>query len=214
MKNYQKCCQRDSNLVAEIERHKVLSTEQIRLLKFKEQLCGERIAQRRLAKLTKQKRVYRDRYSVNEPYFYWTDKKPKQVEHSLGVNWAYIWLCNGCRSNWQITHWEREPVYNAMRPDAFCVKRSIVGVHSFYFVEMDIAESGNEFRKVSQYNNLYESGECSGQWWWRYASLFPNILIVTTGRKERILKRIERENRNALDFVVKTLDEVKGECMA
>lgn len=189
----------------------MLDTEQIRLLFFRD--VSLRMAQRRLKKLTEGKQIKRDRLSINLPNFYYVGKRPCQIEHRLGVNWIYAWLRLNLRS-WEKFHsFEWEVAYSVLRADGLCAIRNLaLNNFTFSFVEFDIHESGNPFDKVGKYNALYESREWQRSWWSSLATGFPSIIVVTTGNPRRIHDRVESENRNGLEFIVKIYNQVKEEC--
>lgn len=160
------------------------------------------------------KLLKRSRLSGNESYFYYTEK-PKQIEHRLGVNWVYVWQTLKYRKlpDYRINFFQHEDTYENLRADALMlVQNTFKKVNIFSFVEFDIAESGNDFDKVTLYNDLYEKNEISSRAWFKLATGFPSVVIVTTGSKQRIFDRMG-ENRNGLEFEVYTLDEIRRECL-
>jgi hypothetical protein len=177
------------------------------------------MAQDRLKKLTEKKKVVkRDRLSFEEPFFYYLEKRPGQIEHKLAVNWVYVWFIRvKVKKGWEKFHsfeWE-VPYGKILRPDGFAsIKNLAYNKLTFYFVELDIAESGNGFDKVPKYNRLYKSKEFMNYWWGPLAVGFPSIIIVTTTerRKKSILEKIARENEHDLDFQVYTLEQIKEDC--
>jgi len=195
-----------------VEKLGALSTEQVSLLFFGGIKNSVRMAQKRLQRLYEQKKLRRVRESVNRPYYYYTGTRPGQIEHLVSLNWVYIWM--QCRSmGWGRMHcFSREPDYKILRPDAFAGIRDKNGRFYFAFVEMDLAESGNHFDKVAKYNQLYASEKYAGWWWVPLATGFPPVIIVTTGRKERIQKHVNRENPHGLEFRVYTLEEIIKGC--
>lgn len=203
---------RDSSILRLIESQTVLNTDQIRLLFFRD--VSVQMACRRLQRLTQTKRLKRDRHSMSEPYFYYRDKKPGQLDHALGVSWVYTWLSINLKT-WEKLHsFEREvPGYGILRPDGFAAVKNIwQSSFRFFFIEFDIAESGNRFNKHLLYNNLYSSEGYTSSWWASLARRFPPVIIVTTGKKERIIERIRGNNENNLEFQVYTLDQIREEC--
>ncbi|AFM01430.1 hypothetical protein Desde_3138 [Desulfitobacterium dehalogenans ATCC 51507] len=200
-----------------LEECQVLDTDQIKLLFF--DTVSLRMAQQRLRKLVKDKKlIKRDRLSFDRPYFYYLDKRPGQLEHKLAVNWVYVWFNKRIKKGWEKFHsfeWE-VPYGKILRPDGFAaIKNLAYNKLTFYFVELDIAESKNEFDKVTKYNRLYSSQEYMNYWWGPLAVGFPSIVIVTTTnrRKNSILEKITKDNEYGLDFQVFTLDQIKEECM-
>lgn len=211
--NHRKGYLRDSELLRLLSPGVAFNTEQIRFLLFRDNV--ERIAQRRLKVLTDKKVIKRDRISIDEPYFYYIDRKPGQVEHVLGVSWIYTWVRMTLTNMEKLHCFEREvKAYKIVRPDAFMgVKHLLTGNLSFYFMEFDMAESGNDFDKVAKYNTLYSSEGFSHAWWVPLSKRFPAVVVVTTGNKERIKERVKAENTNGLEFRIYTLNEIKEECM-
>lgn len=213
LNNYQKCSLRDKELYYLLESQTSLNTDQIKLLLFKN-VCL-RIVQRRLTKLTNAKKIMRHRISFDEPYFYYIQKKPGQVEHVLGVSWIYTWVCSSL-TNMEILHcFEREVDYKTLRPDALIgVKNTWKDSVSFFFAEMDIAGSGHDFSiKVKRYNDFYANESYKGQWWVSIAKRFPVIRVVTTGSIKSIQTKIEKANVHGLEFQVFNLERVQEECL-
>lgn len=176
------------------------------------------MAQGRLKKLVEKKYLKRDRLSFDEPFFYYLEKRPGQLEHRLAVNWVYVWFIRvKVKKGWEKFHsfeWE-VPYGKILRPDGFiAIKNLAYNRLTFYFVELDIADSGNGFDKVPKYNRLYKSGEFKGYWWGSLAVGFPSIIIVTTSerKKKSILEKIAKDNEFDLDFQVYTLDQIRREC--
>ena len=211
MKNHEKGSRRDKELLRLVGEQSALNTEQLRLLLFSD--VNQSMAYRRLSRLVERKYLKRDRFSVNEPYFYYTDRKPGQPDHVLGVSWIYTWIRLKLHS-WEKLHsFEREQNYKILRPDAFiAVKNVWENKLSFSFAEFDVAESGNKFDKVEKYNSLYSSEGYLGAWWVPLATRFPPVIIVTTGSIKRIQERIDADNSSNLDFRPYTLDWIKEEC--
>lgn len=195
-----------------LEKAEVLNTDQIKLLFFRD--VSLRMAQKRLLKLLEVKRIKRDRLSISEPYFYYLSKKPGQVEHRLAVNWVYVWFHRKL-GGWEKFHsFEWEVKYSILRADGFCALRNLaLNSFTFSFVEFDVYDSGNAFDKVPKYNILYESREWERSWWSSLASGFPSIIVVTTGSPRRILDKVDKENRNGLEFMVYTYEQIKEECI-
>ena len=176
-----------------------------------------RIVQRRLEKLSSPPypKIKRDRRRLGEPYFYYMDHKPGQLDHVLGVSWVFTWISLTLSNMERIHSFEREVKYKSIRPDAFCaVKNLWQDAFYFYFVELDINRSGHDFgKKVKKYNELFSSGTYMNQWWVPLSRRFPAIIVVTTGRAKNIKEKIERENANGLEFRVYSLDNIKEECL-
>lgn len=203
---------RDNAILTAIERHLVLDTDQIRSMFFNDIKNGRRIAQRRLQSLYEHKRVNRGRDSMYTPCYYYMGKKINQVEHTLAVNWIYVWFKSQLKSWEQVTKFDREIDYKILRADGFLgIKNTISNKHKFYFIEADISE--NPFDKVQKYNILYESGKYLGLHWAKLTDRFPAIQIVTysISRLKDIHKYIDQENHNGLEFKVMTFDKLRGD---
>ena len=206
---------RNNEIVNAVTRCGVLDTDQITSLLFSQLQSGRRIAQRRLKALFDRGKLKRARDSIEQPFYYYTGEKPGQPEHKLAVNWVYLWYTLRLESWEELCCFQYEHDYGILRADAFAgVKNKVTSKITFSFIELDIAESGNNFDKVAKYNSLYESGEYLSGWWLKYASGFPSVLVVTTNikRLRLIQKRIDRENKRDLEFKVCLLDQINGEC--
>lgn len=211
--NHQRGSLRDKAIFRLLSPNVAFNTEQIKLILFRDNV--ERIVQRRLKILADKKAIKRDRISIDEPYFYYQDRKPGQVEHVLGVSWIYTWVLMTLTPMERLHCFDREvKEYKTVRPDVFMgIKNLFTGAFTFFFLEFDIAESGNDFDKVAKYNALFASESYSSAWWVPLSKRFPAIVIVTTGSVERINERIKVENVNNLEFRVYTLSQIKEECI-
>ena len=192
-----------------------MDTDMIHLLLFKGN-C-KRIVQRRLTILSTPPyaKIKRERMRLGEPYIYFMDRKPGQLEHVLGVSWIFTWITLTLKSMERLHCFDREVKYKSIRPDAFVgIKNLWQDTFYFYFVELDINRSGNDFaKKVKRYNDLFSSGDYMNQWWVPLSKRFPAIIVVTTGRVKSIKEKIEKENINDLEFRVYSLDQIKEECL-
>ena len=214
LSNHAKCSHRDKELFRLLETHGALNTDQIKLLLFPDNVL--RIVQRRLKKLTDRKAIKRARISLDEPNYYYTDSKPGQLEHVLGVSWIYVWITSTLNSMERLHSFNREVKdYKLVRPDAFVgIKNLWKDSLTFLFVELDIDESGNDFGvKVRRYNDLYASESYIKMWWVPLSKRFPPIIVVTTGRVKKLNEKIQKENVHNLEFKVYSLDYVKEECL-
>ena len=215
MNNYQKCSRRDKLLMDLLESQICLTTDMIHKLLFKGNCL--RITQRRLEKLSSQPypKINRDRRKLGEPYFYYLDRKPGQLDHVLGVSWIFTWISLTLANMDRLHSFDREVKYKAIRPDAFCaIKNLWQDAFHFYFVELDVNRSGHDFgKKVKKYNELFSSGSYIDQWWVPLSKRFPAIIVATTGKVKNIEEKIERENVNGLEFRVYSLDGIKEECL-
>ena len=172
-----------------------------------------------LSKITARHRnppLRRDRYTVNEPYYYYSasDKKPGQVEHALGVAWIVAWYIHKLRGSERFYSFDREVKdYALLRPDGLIgIQNLMLNTIKFTFIEFDVAESGNKFDKVSKYCTLESTNAYMKSWWVSKTKTFPEILIVTTGSVQKLRDKIIRENTGGLKFHVMSLDQLKEEC--
>lgn len=213
LNNYQLCSRRDKGLIELLCDQVSLNTHQIQLLLFGGTCL--RIVQRRLTKLTELKKIMRSRVSIEEPFFYYLERKPGQVEHVLGVSWIYTWVSTSLTSVEALHSFDREVDYKILRPDALIsVKNTWSNSISFFFAEMDIAGSGNNFAdKVKRYSDFYGSESYLGQWWAPLAKRFPVIRVVTDGSIRAVQGKIEKANVHGLEFQVFSLENVKEECL-
>lgn len=190
-----------------------MNTDQIHHLFFGNIPTGLKKAQQRLKILHKQGRLKRFRPTIDEPFIYYTDKKKAQYEHQIIINWVYIWFISTLK-NWEkLYRFDYAQNYGILECDAFVAKRNIwIGEHRFYFVECEV-NSHLPFEKVKKYNRLYEEERYLDWWWVPLASGFPRILIVCTDQKRlnEVKQAMKQDNVNGLEFVIQSLDDLKGE---
>ncbi len=208
--NHQLAYCRDKSLISLIEECKALTTEQVQLLFFP----SLRTTQRRLKRLLEYKTLKRGRERLGEPYYYYLDKRPGQLEHVLGVNWIYIWLRKHVRS-WERFHaFDWEPDYGLIRPDGFASIKNL-GTSEFrhHFVEFDVSDSRHPFdKKVKKYNEFYRNGKYKSLWWSECATGFPSIITVTTGNPDKLREKINRENFAGLNFITYSIEDIREAC--
>lgn len=212
--NHQKGSRRDSLIIETIEKHKCLNTEQVELLFFGDIKYSKQIAQRRLKRLTELKRLKRGRFSFDQPYHYFAER-PGQIEHTLTVNWAYVWLTRTLKK-WE--HWHsftlEQPNYGFIRSDALAaIKNTVSGKMRVYFIEAD--RGGNPFDKVAKYNTLYTTDRYINSWWVPLVKRFPAVIVVTTSetRKTNIIREIKEHNTAGLEFGVYLLSYIRKVCI-
>ena len=80
MNPHKVACQRDSDIIRDIGRHRILDIIQLQMLHFPSIYT----AQRRMLALTRAKKVHRLRL-MDSSFAYYLDTKPQQVEHFLGI---------------------------------------------------------------------------------------------------------------------------------
>jgi hypothetical protein len=216
LNNHKKGSKRDKSIFDLLESQVSLNTDMIRLLLFKHNCL--RIVQRRLTKLSTppNAKIKRERLKLSEPYYYFMDRKPGQIEHVLGVSWVYTWIGVTLSNMEKIHCFDREvKEYKSIRPDAFAgIKNLWQDAYYFFFIEMDIARSGNDFgKKAKKYNDIFNSGSYMNMWWVPLSKRFPVIIVVTTGSVKNIREKIEKENINDLEFRVYSLEQIKEECL-
>ena len=216
--NQEKGYHRDREILLITERLQAVSAEQIKVLLFSNQKHGLRKSQERLQKLYSRGKIKRWRGSPNESYIYFTERKNGKhgrMEHLILLNWVYVWLRKTIKNWEEVWRWDLEQDYGILQCDAFVgIKNKITEKTRFMFVELDRAESGNEFDKIRKYCKLYE-GNMYEKWWWvEMVDRFPNILLVTTlpARVIEINKIVKKENKE-LEFKVHLLENIKGECL-
>ncbi len=215
MINHVKCYHRDNAISQAVERHGVLNAEQVESMFFNGLSCGKRIAQRRLKRLHDTKRLKRGRMTFDQPYYYYLGKAPGQVEHRLGVNWVYIWIIKQLKS-WEILHsLEYEVDYKTFRMDALVtVRNKVTGKLKLFYIEMD--RSDNNFNKVQQLNQFYQTKKYLSAWWVATADRFPAIIVATETEKRyrHIQTKIKEENAGGLEFQLYLLSELREECLS
>jgi hypothetical protein len=168
-----------------------------------------RTARRRMEILAKKKGVNRVRPSIDLPYHYWVGRKPGQLEHRIGTNYARLYLDEGLKS-WETKHsWEYEPqYYDILRPDGFmAIKNTTTNKLKCLFVEFD--RCFDPFDKVQKYNELYANGGFVGAWWAKLVDRFPAILVVSedVGRAQKQLKN----NKHNLEFRFVDYRQIRGQ---
>lgn len=203
MNNRQKGYYRDKAILNAIFERYALDTEQVRCLYFPTKY-GRRKAQERLLKLYKKGKLKREK--VNDIYAYYIEK-PGMIKHTLAVNWVRIWFEKKAKS-WEKVYFYYEKDYKILRCDGFvAVKNTVTGGYKFYFVELD--RGTNKFDKVEKYNKLFDDCGYDGDWWVKLTDKFPQVVIVTTSRVEKIKELIKERNTNNLRFEVYLLDDIK-----
>ena len=213
-------------MLAHLERCTCLNTTQIHLLEF--QGLSIEMAHRCCRRLEKKHRIKRgDRISFLEKDYFWIfdEKKPKNIEHTLGKSWVYTFIVlNSRASNYLNITFENEPVQflPIVKPDQFMTFDTF-NDKKIYFNEFTRYESGNEFKKIKQYNNLAEKlikdrQQGISTYWWIDLSKNQTfvVLIVTDGgdtAKNKIQKIINRDKLFPYSVELLTIDEIKNFCL-
>lgn len=79
-----------------------------------------RVANRRLSLMNDYKYLNRYRENVNEHYFYYTGKRPKQIYHMDMTTRTMLWIID---KGYEIINFKREVKMNGIRPDAIAAIR-------------------------------------------------------------------------------------------
>ncbi len=201
---------RDRRILDLVEACGALTAEQVACIVFRGDPFPLRQAQHRLRRLWQQKRLKR-RPGPNGSYVYYLEA-PKQLDHRLGINWARAWLTAGLQSWETLERWEYEQDYGVLRCDAFAgIRNRWTGEWRFLFVEVD--RSANAFDKPERYSRLYGDEAYRGRWWVPLARRFPAIVCVTEDRQDAIRRAWEAHNPHGLRFEVRTLEDIREECI-
>lgn len=137
-----------------------------------------KMAQKRMTRLYKAKKVGRFRENLGQPYIYYLDKRPEQYEHRLGMNWIRLWLVKTLPAWEEVCSFDYEINYGPLRPDGLMgVKNAVTGKCRFVFIEYD--RGFNKFDKVTKYERWFDSGGYLGQWWAELVDRFPQVLVVS-----------------------------------
>ena len=194
LNNHQLCYRRDSEVLLSINEMGALDLYQIKHLHFP----SIRTARRRMEVLAEKKKVNRIRPSIDQPYYYFVGKKPSQLEHRVGTNYARMYMRDKLKA-FEFHSWEYEPgqYMPVLRPDGFlAMKNQVTKKLNCYFIEFDRAY--NPFDKVEKYNELYETARYKGTWWVDAVDRFPAIIVVSENidRAQKAMKA----NKNGLEF--------------
>lgn len=204
---------RDKSVLRMVEEWGVVSTHQVRLIKFGNIKTSQRKAQQRLRVLALKGSL--NRWRTEEGYLYSLEDKNALSDHLEATNWARVWFEKNLHQ-WEKLHcFLYEQDYGILRTDAFvAVKNTITGQFRFWFIETDLSHS-NKFDKVEKYCKLFEKGGYADRWWVKLTDKFPTVLVMTTSiaRKEKILQHIAEENTAGLRFDVRLLRDLREEAM-
>jgi hypothetical protein len=190
----------------------VLDTQLIRVLFFPFK-TGLRKSQQVLLKLHTAGKI--GRWKHESGYVY--GSKSGRWEHRLMVNYVRTWF-KIITQGWASVHsWIYEPDYTFIRADSLVTLKTDHGFR-FAFIEVERASDKNRFNKVQKYNALYEavnSGKYQESFWVKMGSVFPetHIICLTEERKKIALRRVQEDNRNGLDFVVKLFPDIQKEVL-
>ena len=197
MNNHQRSCYRDRQIQQVLSEWGALDIFQLTALFFP----SLKMAQKRMQRLTEMGKVKRSRENLGQPYWYYIDKKPVQIEHRLGMNWIRLWLMKNLKSWEKIYSFDYEINYGQLRPDGLIgIKNSQTGKYKFKFIEYD--RGFNKFDKAEKYERWYKSDGYSNQWWVEYVEKFPSIIVVSE-KPPRV--------KSELDFQIVSFDKVMEE---
>lgn len=179
-------------------------------------------------RLEKKHRIKRgDRISFLEKDYFWLfdEKKPKNIEHTLGKSWIYSFIISNYReSKYTNFTFENESTQflPILKPDQF-ITYDTFSEKKIFFTEFTRYESGNEFKKIKQYNSLAEKlvkdrSHGISSYWWTDLSKNQNftVLIVTDGGesgRDKIQKIINRDKVYPYLIELLTLDDIKKFCL-
>ena len=194
MNNHQKSCYRDRQIQQALSEWGCLDIVQVAQMFFP----SLSTAQRRMQRLSERGKVNRCREDLGQPYRYYIDKKPVQIEHRLGVNWIRLWLLSRMKSWEQVYYFGYEINYGPLRPDGLTgIKNTLTGKYHFTFIEYD--RGFNKFDKAEKYEKWFDSDGYAGQWWAEKADRFPSVLVVSE-RPPKV--------KSKLDFKIIPYEEV------
>jgi hypothetical protein len=215
MTNVQKGSYRVKGILDAITICKVIDTNQITELFFGFP-TGLRKCQAVMKSLYDKKLVKKTRLSLDTATVYYQGKFPRNLEHSLGLTWAYVWLKN--RPGETLLSWELEQLKEfggILQCDALCsVRIEMTKEIRWYCVEMDRGSvNRSKFDKIDKYIALYNREGVQGSPLLKRLdnpSRFPKIIIVTDDirRGQRIREMIANTNTR-LKFEVHLLSALK-----
>lgn len=196
---------------------KVLTTEQIYVLFFshiKDFTQGMNKTREVLRKLRKNKSLNLkwNRQDFNEPNYYYFDKKPYNPDHEINRNWGFIYLLNKFKTYHRFNDVRTEYVLGLLQADGFIELRNFVTDKLLcFFIESDIVNSKNKFRKVKKYNDMHVSRIYKKEKWSLEVENFPDILVVTDSAKrvDTLNKYVEKENKRDLIFEIIYVEDIK-----
>jgi hypothetical protein len=209
--------ERDKKIVQLISESGPYTRDQIHALFFADHKTPAKAVQR-LTKLYKDKKLKRARTGLDEQYAYFTGRRNQKMEHAVLVNWVYVSLVTQRKSWFKIQAFVREYFQewgekNRLVSDALLVlKNTAKEVLQPYFVEVDRADSNNQFDKVKLYSSYFLSKAWTQQWWAKKNEegkyRFPKV-VVLTDRPEVVSETIKKCNKEKLRFKVVTLEQVR-----
>ena len=173
-------------------------------------------------RLIKKKRIKRgNRISFSEKDYFWLvdEKAPRNIEHTIGKGWIYTFMTIRARESKFVLTFQNEPkeFLPIVQPDQFITFKT--PELKPFFCEFNRHESGNEFKKIKQYNDLskkliQEKSQGARPHWWIDLNKEQNftILIVTDGPTEPIHKIVKQDRAYSYLIELLTLDEVKRFC--
>lgn len=182
---------------------RVLSTNQVQLLLFNNASAAYNKwkARERLRKWYDTGLIKRGRCNSEACFVYWLEQRPEHIEHSLMINWVYVYLSQtGCLSEFVREY----PCGDTLCSDAYLVHRG-----KPYFLEVQRLANRTPFAgKVRAYCNYAESLVWQVDEW-PGGNQFAKILVVCEAGKGKYETAIKKENRLGLRFQVLTLEELE-----
>lgn len=215
MTNVQKGSYRVKAILDTIKICKVIDTTQIAELYFRFP-SGLRKCQAVMKTLVDKKMVKKTRLSLDTSTVYYQGKFPRNLEHSLGLTWAYVWMKR--RLGETLLTWELEQLKEfggILQADALCsVRIEMTKEIRWYCVEMDRGSvNRSKFDKIDKYSALYNREGVPGSPLLKRLDnpqRFPKIIIITDGmrRGQQIREMIANANTR-LKFEVHLLSAIK-----
>ena len=198
--------ERDKNVIYAIESFKVMNTEQIKELFFKD-VSGKRCRERLRILTEKYKLIKRERTHIGQSYVYYDERKPKQLEHMLKRVDFFIEI----NKRSKVDYYTNELAIANIRADMYIETFYKDELKSF-LVEVQCTNQPN----IKKYENLYHSME-----WKTYFNEFPTIIIISH-QKPRIKSRLKfiviDYNLSDIDKIFNTAqnkapNEIKRRCL-
>lgn len=198
---------RDERIIDLIKQGKAFTRAQIQVLMFSKIKEGKRRCQHRLSVLAEQQRIKKWPRSKLEPTIYYTDRKPKHIDHILLINDVYVSLMTQKHSWFHIEFYWSYPVFDILIADALIIiytKQDRKGKKVF-FLEVERHPS-KRFDKPEKYLKAFNR-KWTNEIWSRIEQrngkdtfIFPSILIVTEE---------ELEVKSELNFIISTPERIK-----
>jgi len=153
---------RDKRVIEFIDKMNCVSTKTIAELYYP----SLRVAQNRLKLMAENKVLKRDRDHITNQYYYYIDKKPKQVNHNLLLTDFYKELSKFAETK----VFEKEFSIGELRSDAFVGYR-VNNKNYIAFIEVELSNIPD----IKKYEELYESKVYKEY----FKGVFPLVIFIT-----------------------------------